>query len=83
MNITITLQQIIDLAEFAGVSISADDYDGGQLEVEYTVADCPPEGIKNDGEPSDPDSVSHYELIAYVTDYPDEGCIGLGPEIAP
>ena len=44
---------------------------------------CPPEGVKNEGEESDPDSVSHYKHIAYVTEYPEEGCCGLGDERAP
>ena len=82
--ITLTVQQIKDLAEFAGLTLhSRFEPDEFLMQSEITIADCPPEGIRNDGEESDPDSVSHYDYIAYCTDYPEEGCIGLGPEVRP
>lgn len=81
--ITLTLLQIIELAEFAGLSATqASDFDAMELETEFTITDCPPDGLRNEGEESDQGSVSHYSYIVYCTDCPDEGCIGLGPEIS-
>ena len=81
--LTMTVAEIRDLARFAGLMI--DDTttpDDDELEAEITVKGCPAEGVHNRGEPTDADSVSHYKLIAYFTEYPEEGCIGLGDEIA-
>lgn len=82
--LNLTVAEIRDLAAFAGLKIdtaipAADD----EQETEITVAACPPEGVKNEAEPSDPDSVSHYRFIAYCTEYPEEGCMGLGNELPP
>lgn len=79
----LSVAEIRDLARFAGLMIDdttkpTDD----ELETQITVAPCPAEGIRNEGEPSDPDSVSHYKHLAYCTEYPEEGCVGLGDEIA-
>lgn len=76
----LTVAEIKALADFAGLVVDAYGMEESDMETEITVCDCPPEGIKNDG---DPDSVSHYSRIAYVTESPEEGCIGLGPEIEP
>lgn len=80
--LTLTVKEIVDLANFAGLSVTAPT-DADELETEISVMACPPEGVKNEGEESDPDSVSHYKHIAYVTEYPEEGCCGLGDERAP
>lgn len=81
--LTLTVAEIRDLARFAGLMIDdttkpTDD----ELETQITVAACPAEGIRNEGEPTDLDSVSHYRHMAYCTEYPEEGCTGLGDEIA-
>lgn len=80
--LTLTVAEIRDLARFAGLMIDdtttpADD----ELDAEFTIVACPPEGVRNEGEESGPDSVSHYRYGAYSTEYPEEGCIGLGPEL--
>ncbi len=81
--LTLTVAEIRDLAAFAGLKIdttvpAADD----ERETQITVAPCPAVGIRNEGEPSAPDAVSHYRHVAYCTEYPEEGCMGLGDEIA-
>jgi len=82
-SITLTVQQILDLVEFTGVGVlSLVDVSTDELENEITIAACPVQGIKNEGEPDDPETYSHYDLIAYCADYPEEGCVGLGPELA-
>ena len=80
--ITLTVLQILELAEFAGIPVSGVALDEFEKVTEIVICDCPPEGITNEGEPGDTESVSHYEFIAYCADCPEEGCIGLGPEIA-
>lgn len=81
--ITLTMREIIDLVEFTGLAvINCEGISEDELDTMFTIADCPPEGVLNDGEPSDPASVSHYGHIVFCTDYPEEGCVGLGPEIA-
>jgi hypothetical protein len=79
MSLTLTVRQIADLAEFAGLMVQQPEAE--DCETEITVRECPPEGITNDGEPNDPNTVSHYAHIAWCTDYPEDGCVGLGPEI--
>lgn len=80
VSLSLNGKQIKDLALFAGFSVNEDDE--SMLDADYVVCECPPEGVRNDGEPEDPDSVSHYALIAYCEDCPEEGCVGLGPELA-
>ena len=80
--LTMTAAEIRDLARFAGFMVDDSTTPESDLETEITVMPCPPEGVRNDGEPSDSDSVSHYRFIALCAEYPEEGCIGLGNEIA-
>lgn len=73
-----TGEEIKDLAESVGFVIteetaSCSDY----LETEMTVCKCGPGGIGNE----DDDSVSYYRLIAYFSEYKEEGVFGLGKEI--
>lgn len=80
-RITLTLEQIIDLAEFAGLNVAKDTED--DADTEYHVYNCPPEGVLNEGEPGDAGSRAHYEYVVVSGEYPDEGCVGLGPEVIP
>jgi hypothetical protein len=77
---TLTVAQIYDLACMAGFTInhSAMFMPGeDEMETEITIRDCPAIGLLDD------DNVSrqHYSLIAYFTEYPEEGSFGLGPEL--
>lgn len=81
--ITLTMREIIDLVQFTGLAkIDCEGIGEDELETLFTVAPCPAEGVRNDGEPSDPNTLSHYKHIAFCTDYPEEGCVGLGDELA-
>ena len=80
--LTMTAAEIRDLARFAGFMVDDTTTPESDLEVEITVMPCPSEGVRNDGEPSDADSVSHYRYIALCAEYPEDWCIGLGSEIA-
>lgn len=68
-------KQIRELAEFAGFSIVEHDYQD-ENETEYTIALCPKDGVLNDDE-----TVSHYEYVVYLSEYPEEGVMPLGDEI--
>lgn len=72
--VTLTGKEILDLAEFAGFTVEPPSED--ELESEITIAHCPENGLEDrDGAFVDRTT---YNLIAYITDYPDEGSIGLG-----
>jgi hypothetical protein len=70
MNITLTIAELVDLAELAGLVIdSVSDTDS-----ELVITECPPEGVLDDDDPSP----KHYRYIAYYAEYPDEGVLPLG-----
>jgi hypothetical protein len=80
-SLTLTIAQIIDLAAFAGLVFKEGcDPDDDALETELTIQGCPAIGVLDD----DDDSVTrrHYEHIAYFTEYPEEGWVGLGKEVS-
>lgn len=82
-SVTLRVAQIADLARFAGLFLAQSPQPApDELEAEITVYACPDKGVLLDGEDTDPGMVAHYKHIAYYSEYPDEGCIGLGPEIA-
>ena len=72
--LTLTVAEIKDLAEAAGLALDKTvTYDDDQLETEYDIVACPPDGIcDDDGKPT------HYRHVAYVAEYPDEGGFPLG-----
>jgi hypothetical protein len=75
--ITLTVAQIKDLAEFAGLTLhSRFNPPRDELDDEITIAACPESGTKDDE-----GNVKHYAYVAYMTDYPEEGCFPLGDEI--
>ena len=73
-EITLTGQEIMDLAEFAGFEVKNPDPD--YLKYDYAVAECPDEGVENDD-----GQMEHYTYIAYLSDYPEEGCYPLGEKL--
>lgn len=73
--LVLTVDQIKDLAEFAGLRV------GGGLtederETEVAITKCPKRGVKDDD-----GSIGHYRHIAYFDEYPEEGVFPLGPKI--
>lgn len=77
--ITLTVAEIKDLAECAGIALANDvTYDADELETEIVVMECPKQGVRDDdGKPT------HYAHIAYFEEYPEEGSFPLGNEIKP
>lgn len=77
MSITLTIAEIKDLAEYAGLTLNkrCNAQSEDELATEITITDCPAGGTKDDD-----GAIRHYAHIAYYTDYPEEGCMPLGPE---
>lgn len=68
-SITLTAQQIHDLASFAGLSPSPPG-DELERESEFTICPCPQAGVTNEGEPGDPGSVSHTRTSSFAPSVP-------------
>lgn len=75
--LTLTGKEIKDLAEAVGLVIAPHDYTD-ELETEMTIIDCPASGVMDDD-----GKATHYEHVAYLSDYPDEGMFPLGDEVTP
>ncbi len=75
--ITLTVAEIKDLAECAGIALAKYvTYDADELETEIVVMACPKEGVRNDeGKPE------HYTHIAFFADSPEEGSHPLGEKL--
>lgn len=73
MMMALSILEIKDLAEFAGLEVkppsSRDD-----MEAEITITECPKEGIEDEG------TQRHFKHIAYFSEYPEEGAWPLGSE---
>ena len=80
-KLTLTANEIADLARFAGLVLDEKRCVGPaeEGETEITVGPCPEDGLyeEKDG------PRKHYRLIAWFDEYPEEGSEGLGPEISP
>jgi hypothetical protein len=75
MSMTLKVSEIRSLAAFVGLVLDErTEYDEDELETEFTIADCPADFKDEDGEK--PYTCDH---IAYSTEYPEEGCVPLGP----
>lgn len=70
-----TSQQIKELAEFAGFQVNG-SHDEDELETEYTILEYPDTQVRDDD-----GCITYHDKIAYLTDYPEEGCYPLGEEV--
>ena len=79
MSITLTVAEIIDLAGFAGLTLNSafTPTDEDDLASEVTIKAPPMEGVY-DEENKRYIKTKH---IAFMADYPEEGCVPLGPEL--
>ena len=68
-HITLTVREILDLADFARDS---------EPDEEYVVETADPGGIRDD----DTGEVTHHRFVAYLAEYPEEGVFPLGPPLA-
>ena len=79
MSITLTGKEIKDLAEFAGFEVrELTGMEEEALETEISITECSKDGIKGE----DSEEVKHYAHIAYMAEYPEEGCYPLGDELS-
>ncbi len=77
MALTLTVEQIKDLAEFAGLTLNSRfGLSEDELASEITIDTALPDGVVMDN--GDKKKFSH---VAWFADYPDEGCCPLGPEL--
>lgn len=76
IRITLTVQQIIDLAEFAGLGVDPDSADEIMRDSEHVVLQGEGAWLEDDN-----GKRVEYEAIAWSADYPEEGGIGLGAAV--
>lgn len=72
-GVTLTIKQIMDLADFAGLSVT-DEGCGIDLDTEFTIS----EGKVA----ADDDKTKYYDgVYVYCTEYPEEGCLPLNDNL--
>ena len=78
MRMVLTMAEIRDLALFCGFTVDSNGVetrDADELETEIAV-EAVDHGIKDDD-----GTERRYAHIAWYEEYPDEGAMGLGPEL--
>ncbi len=75
MNLTIS--EIKNLAEFAGMTVDLEGIDADEMESEISVVLCPKDGLLDDDGKT---KIKYTGHIAYFSEYPEEGCHPLGEE---
>lgn len=71
-EVILSVKQIIELAEFAGLHIDKDKLDEGEMETPIAIMKCP-EDMRWEDEPN-----TVYEYAAFYNEYPQEGIVPLG-----
>ena len=74
--LTLTVEEIRSLAQFAGMVINGEPTDAekeDERETEIIVTGWPAKGVQDDEGP-----VPEHRHIAYFYEYPEEGCVPLG-----
>ena len=71
-EVILSVKQIVELAEFAGVYIDRYKLSKDEMETPIAIMKCP-EGMKWEDEPN-----AVYEYAAYYDEYPQEGIVPLG-----
>ena len=72
-SLTLTMEEIKDLALFAGFRVAPDDLDDDNKDTEITIEAFPEKGIKDDD-----GILTGYRHLAYLDEYPEEGAMPLG-----
>lgn len=76
--IHLTVQEIRDLAKFAGIAMDEEqELDADELATEISVTMTPSECKNDDGK------IERYAHLAYLSEYPEEGCYPLGDPLFP
>jgi hypothetical protein len=81
--IILTVAEIIDLAEFAGLTLDKQMGlpDEDQLQTEITIAPCSIAPCSKTGVLNGDGVAEFYAHVAYFSEYPDEGFMGLGKQL--
>lgn len=78
MTMTLTVAEIVDLAQFAGLVLNSNftptDED---LETEIELRECPAQGAWDEEEQRGIKT----RFVAVMAECPEEGCMPLGPEL--
>jgi hypothetical protein len=76
--ITLNVNEILDLAIFAGIPI-VESYKPTEDEGEetITIGECPEKGLFDE----EAQFNRQYRFMAWLEEYPEEGSYGLGPEL--
>lgn len=77
MNLTLTMEEIRDLAQFCGMVVqepTASEKED-ERETEITISAWPNEGVWDDEQKC---QVPPHKRIAYFNEYPEEGVLPLG-----
>ena len=69
---TLTISEIKDLAQFAGLRLVEEALEDADAEI--TVEECPAKGVEDDD-----GSIIHSRFVAYFEDCREDGCYPLGP----
>lgn len=79
-SLTLTAQEIRHLAQFCGIVVQEPTADEAEdeRETEIIVAPWPTKGVQGDD-----GMLAPRKHIAYLAEYPDEGCVPLGSPNAP
>ena len=71
-TIILTVEEIKDLAKFAGLIVRNNHLSEDERETEIAIGPCPAQGVQDDEE------IIHCRHIAHFEEYPEEGVMPLG-----
>lgn len=77
MSITLSAKEIMSLAIYAGISVDENSLDEDEGETKYVIEKCPENGVVDE----DIGVPLHYNYIASLDEYPEEGVYPLGDEL--
>ena len=75
MSINLTIKEIMDLANYAGLSCDDGGLDSEDMESELTICEKGLVASEDDG------SAAWYGAYAYFSEYPEEGCMPLNDNL--
>lgn len=75
--VTLTIREIEALAAFAGLRTTSEGLEESDKDACISVSDIHTKVADDNG------NIHEHEHIAYFADYPEEGCVPLGPPLPP
>lgn len=74
---TLTINEIKELAGFAGLQVDSHGLTEEDMEAQLTIEPCPKDGVAGDNG----EKIKYTGSIAYFTEIPEEGCMPLGEPV--